>query len=132
MARMAPRPHPNPDRAEPLIDGESGLPDPASAEPAKPAAAARLAREQRPSRSQRKREALALQQLGVALTRLRAAQLASLSLPEELLEAVREAQRLRSRAALARQRQYIGRLMREIDAAPIERALQALDAKLTG
>jgi ribosome-associated protein len=77
----------------------------------------------RPSRSARKRAAIALQELGVRLTQLRPAQLAELSLPEELLEAVLEAQRLRSRAAIARQRQYIGRLMRTIDPAPIEQAL---------
>ena len=78
---------------------------------------------ERPSRSARKREALALQELGVRLTLLRPAQLVELSLPEELLAAVLEAQRLRSRSALARQRQYIGRLMRTIDPAPIEQAL---------
>ena len=78
---------------------------------------------ERPSRSARKREALALQELGVRLTLLRPAQLSELALPEELLAAVLEAQRLRSRAAIARQRQYIGRLMRTIDPAPIEQAL---------
>jgi ribosome-associated protein len=85
--------------------------------------------EERPSRSQRKRDALALQRLGVALTRLTTTQLARLTLPEELLEAILEARRLRSRAALARQRQYIGRIMRQVDAAPIEQALQALMLK---
>ncbi|HWG77119.1 MAG TPA: ribosome biogenesis factor YjgA [Steroidobacteraceae bacterium] len=91
------------------------------------------ARQERPSRSQRKREALALQRLGVALTRLTPTQLAMLPpLPDELLEAVLEARRLRSRAALARQQQYIGRIMRQVDAVPIERALQALNAKLNG
>ena len=54
---------------------------------------------------------------------MRPAQLRQLRLPEILLEAILEAQRLRSRVALARQRQYIGRLMREVDAEPIERAL---------
>jgi ribosome-associated protein len=83
-----------------------------------------------PSRSQRKREALALQRLGVALTRLRASQLALLELPEALHEAVREAQQLSSRAALARQQQYIGKLMRQLDPGPIERALQGLNAKM--
>jgi ribosome-associated protein len=82
---------------------------------------------ERPSRSARKRAAEALQKLGVALTRLRPAQLRSLQqqlqLPETLFEALLEAQRLRSRVALARQRQYIGRLMRTVDGAPIERAL---------
>ncbi len=63
------------------------------------------------------------------LTQLTIHKLAALDLPEELLEAVLEAQRLRSRAALARQRQYIGKLMRQIDVAPIERAL---NAKLNG
>ena len=80
---------------------------------------------ERPSRSARKRDAEALQRLGVELTRLKPSQLQALTLPESLLEAVLEAQRLRSRAALARQRQYIGRLMRDIDPAPIERALAA-------
>jgi ribosome-associated protein len=65
----------------------------------------------------------------VSLTRLRPAQLRQLPLPETLLEAVLEAQRLRSRVALARQRQYIGRLMREVDAELIERALASVLAQ---
>ncbi|MFI4905375.1 MAG: ribosome biogenesis factor YjgA [Steroidobacterales bacterium] len=91
---------------------------------------------ERPSRSARKRQAEALQKLGVALSRMRPAQLLRLQLPEKLLEAILEAQRLRSRVALGRQRQYIGRLMRDIDAEPIERALAAFcssgDAKMPG
>lgn len=79
--------------------------------------------DQRPSRSARKRNAEALQKLGVRLTDLRQAQLLQLQLPETLLDAIQEARRLRSGPALARQRQYIGRLMRDIDPAPIERAL---------
>jgi ribosome-associated protein len=77
----------------------------------------------RPSRSARKRQALALQQLGMRLTWLKPAQLQQLPLPEPLLAAVLEAQQLQSRAALARQRQYIGKLMRALDPEPIERAL---------
>src|SRR5262249_20739792 len=50
--------------------------------------------EERPSRSARKRQALALQELGVRLTRLKPAQLQQLPLPEQLLEAVLEAQQL--------------------------------------
>ncbi len=83
------------------------------------------ATEERPSRSARKRQAEALQRLGIRLTALRPARLLSLPLPESLLEAILEAQRLRSRPALARQRQYIGRLMRQLDPEPIERALDA-------
>ena len=77
----------------------------------------------RPSRSARKRQAEALQKLGVRLTLLRAVQLQRLQLPPELLQALLAAQRLRSRAALARQRQYIGRLMREVEPEILDRAL---------
>jgi ribosome-associated protein len=76
-----------------------------------------------PSRSARKREAEHLQRLGVRLIGLRAERLQALELPEELLEALREARRLRGQSALARQHQYIGRLMRGLDPEPIERAL---------
>lgn len=74
------------------------------------------------SRSERKRRAEALQKLGVRLTELRPARLQKLQLPPQLLDAVMEARQLRSRAALARQRQYIGRLMREMDADVLARA----------
>jgi ribosome-associated protein len=82
---------------------------------------------ERPSRSARKRQAEALQKLGVGLTRMRPAKLRELHLhlhlPEALFEALLEVHRLRSGPALARQRQYIGRLMRDVDPLPIERAL---------
>jgi ribosome-associated protein len=81
--------------------------------------------EERPSRSARKRAALAAQRLGVALLGLKPVELAALDLPEELRVALAEARRLTSRAALARQRQYIGRLMRAVDPEPLERALAA-------
>jgi ribosome-associated protein len=79
--------------------------------------------EERPSRSARKRAAEGLQKLGVRLVGLRDAELKALTLPEELLAAIHEAKRLRARPAIARQHQYIGRLMRDIDPEPIERAL---------
>ncbi len=60
------------------------------------------------------------------LTLLKPAQLQQLPLPEELLAAVLEARQLKSRAALARQRQYIGKLMRALDPEPIARALGSL------
>ena len=77
----------------------------------------------RPSRSARKRAAETMQKLGVRLIGLRHEALQPLALPEELLEAIREARRLRGQSALARQYQYIGRLMRDLDPEPIERAL---------
>jgi ribosome-associated protein len=83
--------------------------------------------EDRPSKSARKREALALQKLGEALIALKEADLTTLDLPENVAEAVREARRITSRGGGARQRQYIGRLMRTIDPAPIRLALEALN-----
>jgi len=89
---------------------------------------------ERPSKSSRKRAAHAAQDLGEELVGLREAELAALALPETLEEAIRAARRITSRAGLARQRQYIGRLMREIDPEPIRAALDArrqLDAAET-
>ena len=78
----------------------------------------------RPSKSARKRAAHAAQALGEELIGLKEHELESLHLPEELFDAVREAQRIRNtRGGMARQRQFIGKLMREIDLAPIEAAL---------
>jgi ribosome-associated protein len=79
----------------------------------------------RPSKSARKRAAHAAQDLGEALIRLRDAELDALGLPERLREAVREARQIKSRAGGARQRQYIGKLMREIDLEPIRATLAA-------
>jgi ribosome-associated protein len=84
--------------------------------------------DERPSKSARKRAAHAAQDLGEELTRLREGELAALALPESLTEAIRAARRITSRAALARQRQYIGKLMRDIDTGPIRAALAARSA----
>jgi ribosome-associated protein len=62
---------------------------------------------------------LDLQHLGEQLTHLNAAQLAELDLPEKLLDAIREYQRIHAFGAQKRQRQYIGKLMREVEPAPI-------------
>jgi ribosome-associated protein len=77
------------------------------------------------SKSARKRAAHAAQDLGEALIGLKDAELDALELPERLREALREARRIGSRAGLARQRQYIGKLMREIDPQPIRATLAA-------
>src|SRR5690625_792970 len=84
--------------------------------------------EQRPpSKSQRKRDMLALQKLGQTLTELKPAQLAKIPLDEDLLHAVTEMQRIRQREGRRRQLQYIGRLMRSADHEAIEHALDALN-----
>ena len=80
---------------------------------------------QPPSKSARKRAALAAQDLGEALVRLRDAELDALQLPEALSEAIRTARGITSRAAAARQRQYIGKLMRGVELEPIRAALAA-------
>lgn len=77
------------------------------------------------SKTKRKQQAHALQDLGAQLVKLGEAQLAQLELPEPLLAAVREAQRIRKFGALRRQLQYIGRLMRDLDAAPLAAQLDA-------
>ena len=81
--------------------------------------------EDRPSKSERKRAAHAAQDLGEALIGLRDSDLAALDLPERLVDAIREARRVPSRGGGARQRQYIGKLMRDIDLEPIRAALAA-------
>jgi ribosome-associated protein len=83
---------------------------------------------ERPSKSARKRAALAVQHLGEALTQLRDAELDALKLPDALAEAIRAARRINSRGAAARQRQYIGKLMRGVDPEPIRAALAARNA----
>ncbi|OGA35912.1 MAG: hypothetical protein A3F75_06935 [Betaproteobacteria bacterium RIFCSPLOWO2_12_FULL_64_23] len=76
------------------------------------------------SKTRKKKDMLALQKLGVQLVELNEQQLESMQLPEALLEAVQEAGRLTKHEARRRQMQYIGRLMREIDAAPIRDRLE--------
>ncbi len=77
----------------------------------------------KPSKSAKKREYLALQKLGEELIGLREADILALPLEDELRTAVLEARRMKARGALRRQRQYIGKLMREADAASIRQAL---------
>jgi ribosome-associated protein len=84
---------------------------------------------ERPSKSARKRAAQAAQDLGEALLRLPAVELAAIELPEGLLQALQAARRINSRAAAVRQRQYIGKLMRQVDLEPIRTALAARAAR---
>jgi ribosome-associated protein len=81
----------------------------------------------KPSKSARKREHLALQALGERLIGLTREQLDGIGLDERLKDAVLAAQEMRSHGALRRQKQLIGKLMRSVDAAPIEAALALLD-----
>ena len=81
------------------------------------------------SRSQSKREAEALQDIGERLVTLNASRLAQLDIPDKLREAVREAKRLTANGAIRRQKQYIGKIMRGVDPAPILAKFQEWDGK---
>ncbi|SHH54808.1 ribosome biogenesis factor YjgA [Pollutimonas bauzanensis] len=77
----------------------------------------------RPSKSQVKRDMLALQDLGKQLVELSTDRLKQLPLSEKLYDAVRQAQRTTSREGLRRQIHYVGKLMRDADADAIRTQL---------
>jgi ribosome-associated protein len=79
------------------------------------------------SKTKKKREMHELQALGVALTRLSEPQLESIAMPEALRQALVEAKRIKSHEAKRRHLQYIGRLMREVDPAPLRARLEAIE-----
>ena len=81
-----------------------------------------------PSKSSRKREMHALQDLGEQLVALSSDRLKKMSLPDALYEAVRAAQGFKMEAR-RRQMQYVGKLMRKIDPAPIEAQLLVFSGK---
>lgn len=83
----------------------------------------------KPSKNARKREQQALQELGEYLIPLKPGELDSIGLNDELLAAVRAATRMKSREALRRQKQLIGKLMRQADADRIRSRLEELGAR---
>jgi ribosome-associated protein len=84
---------------------------------------------ERPSKTQRKQAMHELQSLGERLLDLPAGDLEALGLPERLREAVGEARRTRSHEGRRRILQYIGKLMRDVDPAPIRERFAALDGE---
>ena len=80
------------------------------------------------SKTQRKRRSTELQDVGAELVKLSAEQLARIPMPESLREAVLECKRYSKHEAIRRQMQYIGKLMRDIDAQPILEQLNAMHA----
>lgn len=75
------------------------------------------------SKTQRKKDMLALQDLGKTLIGLSATQLAQIPLPPELLELIRVAHTLKTHESKRRHLQYIGKRMRHVDADEIKKAL---------
>lgn len=88
---------------------------------------AAAASEERPSKSELKRQMHALQALGEQLVELKRDQLARMELPEELRDAVEFAHRITSRGARRRHMQYLGKLMRQVDADAVRAALSRID-----
>ena len=80
-----------------------------------------------PSKTRRKAEMHALQDLGEALIALDPKRLAELAteaaLPERLVDAINQARSITAWGGRKRQRQYVGKLMRDVDPEPIRRRL---------
>ena len=76
-----------------------------------------------PSKTQLKAEADEKQALGEALLTLRADLMARLDLPDKLLDAIKEAKKITNFEGRRRQMQFIGKLMRPLDADPIRDAI---------
>lgn len=81
------------------------------------------------SKTKLKAEADAQQALGVRLSELPKDKLEKLNLPEALYTAVVETKKITANGAIRRHRQYLGRLMRDIDTAPIIEQLSRWDGK---
>ena len=80
---------------------------------------------ERPSKTALKKQAHEQQTLGEALAALSDARLAATDKPEALRDALHEYQRTRSHEGRRRQRQHIGKLMRQADVAPLQEAVAA-------
>jgi ribosome-associated protein len=83
------------------------------------------------SKTKLKAEADAQQALGVRLTELPKDKLLKLNLPEDVLTAILDTKKITANGAIRRHRQYLGRLMREIDTAPITEQLSRWEGKHT-
>jgi ribosome-associated protein len=77
-----------------------------------------------PSKSERKRQAAELKDLGDELVRMPAAELEALPLDEKLRDAIELARRITAHGGAARQRQLIGKLLRKRDVAEIRAAIE--------
>jgi len=76
-----------------------------------------------PSKTKIKKQMHDLQDLGEELVGLSKEHLAEIDIPDNLRDAVREVKKIKSFGAIKRQMQYIGKLMRDIDPAPIQAKL---------
>jgi ribosome-associated protein len=87
------------------------------------------AEELQPSKTRIKKQMHELRDLGRELTELGKDQIAQLDIPDSLRDALREMKNINKFGAQRRQIQYIGKLMRDIDPAPILARLDAWKGK---
>jgi len=80
-----------------------------------------------PSKSQRKRDSAALQDLAAELVNMSKSKLAAIPLDEDIREAIALGQSIKAHGGRKRQILYIGKLLRGIDAEPIKEAIAKLD-----
>ncbi|MBY0473577.1 MAG: DUF615 domain-containing protein [Nitrosomonas sp.] len=78
-----------------------------------------------PSKTQRKKDMHALQEIGEQLVELDPKKLTEFDLPEILKDAIQQARSIQKHGARRRQLQYIGRLMRDVDALPIQQKIDS-------
>jgi len=78
------------------------------------------------SKTELKRESAELQKLGEDLLTVRAELLEGIGLDEKLLDAIKEARRITNFEGKRRQMQFVGKLMRQLDAATLDAARAAL------
>ena len=84
------------------------------------------------SRTDLKRESDELQDLGKALLGLRADLFNGIGLPDKLVIAMAEAKRITNFEGKRRQMQFVGKLMRKLDAAQVQAARTALETQHSG
>jgi ribosome-associated protein len=82
-----------------------------------------------PSKTKIKQQMHDLQDIGEQLVALNKDQLKEVDIPETLRDAIHEAKKITKFGAIKRQMQYIGRLMRHVDAAPIIAKLDVWNGK---
>lgn len=79
-----------------------------------------------PSKSQLKRDAHAVRDLGAELAALGPSERARIPLPDDVVEAIEELNRTTKNGARKRQLGWLAKRMRKIDVEPIEAALEAI------
>lgn len=82
----------------------------------------------RPSKSQKKRDMIALQKLGEQLVNEPTDRVKRAPLPEDVREAILECQRITNHEGRRRQMQFVGKKMRELDEEDVAALQRAIDS----